>query len=145
MYLLIVHLIFSISSRYISFIPSLLYHLLHHLQLTGVRCGSALKALKQWQDVNLNRLFDYNILKQSERVHHWCQSKEHTGDTVTFFFMAAHSAFCCCLLILILCFGLLLKLNHWHSVQVAVCPTVVHTALQQVLCRGQKWWLSLNL
>jgi hypothetical protein len=31
--------------------------------------------------------------------------------------------------------GLLLELDDRHAVQVAVCPAVVHTVLEQVLCR----------
>lgn len=47
MYLWVQGLIFLILSGCVGFISPLLDHLLHHLQLTGVRCGSALKALKK--------------------------------------------------------------------------------------------------
>lgn len=51
--------------------------------------------------------------------------------------VSAHSALCSSLIILVLSLGLLLELDDWHSVQVAVCPTVIYAVLQQVLCR--KW------
>lgn len=46
-YLWVEGLVLPIRSGCVRFIPPLLDHLLHHLQLTGVRCGSALKDLRQ--------------------------------------------------------------------------------------------------
>lgn len=51
MYLWIMGLFISIRLGCVSFISPLLNHLLHHLQLTRVWCGSALKALKQNETV----------------------------------------------------------------------------------------------
>lgn len=112
-----------VGSRCVSFIPPLLDHLLHHLQLTGVWCGSALKALKQRKTfsttINEQKVYTYSI--------------DAAGTQSNTIVATAHSAFCCGLVILLLCFGLLLELNDRHSVQVAVGPAIVHAVLQQVL------------
>lgn len=120
MYLLVFILICAIRSGCVGFMSPLLNHLLHHFQLTRMRRGSPLKALKQ-KRADSNPDLELHVLLV------WM--KEHNKT---------HSAFCCCLIILVLCFGLLLELNHWHSVQVTVCPAVIHTALQQVLCGQEK-------
>ena len=49
-----------------------------------------------------------------------------------------HPSLCSGLIILLLGLRLLLELDDRHSVQVAVCPAVVHTVLKQVLCTGRQ-------
>lgn len=104
------------------FIPPLLNHLLHHLQLAGVWRGSALETLTD-----------------GHAVVSWV-SPTKGPDPDPRPPTSTHSAFGCSLVILVLLlgFGLLLELDDRHPVQVAVGPTVVDAVLKQIFFQENK-------
>lgn len=128
MYLWVQGLILVLSGC-VGFIPPLFNPFLHLLQLTGMWCGSALKALKKKKKKGI--LSDFPLSTTLFFFFSFCA--DGSGLLCLVF---THSTLCSSLIILIhLSLCLLLELDDRHSVQVAVCPATIYTVLQQVLCR----------